>query len=206
LGLLTIPSARASFLGQTSVVLVPVISSVAGEKLKSMVWLGCLSSLVGLFFLSYEGSSATTIGFEIGDVLILAGTLCWSVYVFRISALASSFDEVYLQGTKTFYLAVLYSIWFLIASLRSDKCLWSGWQNLGAWAILAYSALGPGTVADLLQQKGQESVSATQSNLILCLEPIFTALLARFMLGEETTWLEKAGGGFLILGAVVSSR
>lgn len=207
LGLLTTPSARASFLGQTSVVLVPLISALAGEKLRGSVWLGCCASLIGLGCLSYEDTtSSTSLGFGVGDLLVLGGACCWSIYVFRISAVARYYDEVYLQGTKTLYLAILYSAWFLISSLRVESSLWSGWDNWVAWAILAYSALGPGTIADLLQQKGQEAVGATESNLILCMEPVFTALLGRLILGEETSWLEKLGGGFLIFGALVSTR
>ena len=74
-----------------------------------------------------------------------------------------------------------------------------------AWLILTYSALGPGTLADLLQQKGQESVGATESNLILCVESVFTAILGRVLLGEETSSLEKVGGGLLIAGAMAAS-
>jgi drug/metabolite transporter (DMT)-like permease len=97
-------------------------------------------------------------------------------------------------------------LWFLIALLQTETCLWSGWDNLLGWAVLAYSALGPGTIADLLQQKGQETVAASESNLILCMEPVFTLFLGRFILGEETSWLEKLGGFFLILGAMVAIR
>ena len=171
--------------------------------------LGCCASLIGLGCLSYQDTtSSTSLGFGVGDLLVLGAACCWSLYVFRISAVARYYDEVYLQGTKTLYLAILYTVWFLISSLRvgGESSLWSGWDNWVAWAILAYSALGPGAIADLLQQKGQEAVGATESNLILSMEPVFTAILGRVILGEETSWLEKVGGGFLIFGALVSSR
>jgi drug/metabolite transporter (DMT)-like permease len=75
------------------------------------------------------------------------------------------------------------------------------------WLILIYSALGPGIVADLIQQKGQAlTTGATGSNLILCMESLFTAVLGRLLLGEETSWIEKLGGACLVLGALISSR
>jgi drug/metabolite transporter (DMT)-like permease len=75
------------------------------------------------------------------------------------------------------------------------------------WVILIYSALGPGIVADLIQQKGQAmTTGATGSNLILCMESLFTAVLGRLLLGEETSWIEKLGGVCLVLGAWISGR
>jgi drug/metabolite transporter (DMT)-like permease len=66
--------------------------------------------------------------------------------------------------------------------------------------------LGPGTIANILQQKGQETVGTSESNLILSMEPVFTLFLGRFILGEETSWLEKLGGSFFIFGAMVAIR
>jgi drug/metabolite transporter (DMT)-like permease len=83
--------------------------------------------------------------------------------------------------------------------------LWLGWQNLAAWALLLYSAIGPGALADVLQQKGQKEVSASEANVILCSEPIFTAILAFLIAGETTTATENAGGALVVLAAVLSS-
>ena len=205
LGLLTTPSARASFFGQTGVVLVPLISALLGEKLRFNAWLGCLTALLGLFLLSHDETSATSVGFGIGDLLVLGGTVLWSLYIVRLSRIGGVYDEIYLQGIKNFYLPFYYSAWFLIATLRTGENLWPGWDNLMAWVVLGYSAVGPGTVADVLQQKGQKVVAATQSTLILSMEPIFTAILGRVILAEETSWMEKLGGGLLILGALIAS-
>ena len=46
------------------------------------------------------------------------------------------------------------------------------------------SAIGPGAVADLLQQKGQQETSASESNIILTMESVFAALCAFVILGE----------------------
>ena len=147
--------------------------------------------------------------------MILAGAVCWSLYMIRMAKFAPVFDVVHLQWTKNVQLAFLYTAWFGAShwrdlahyyfeqdSTESDDFahLDGGWQGQWlAWVVLAYSALGPGTLADLLQQKAQESVGPTESNLILCTESVFTVLLGRLLLGEETSWMEKVGGAFLIL-------
>lgn len=211
-GLLSTPSARASFLGQTTVVMVPLLAAgFLGQPLRHMVLWGCFTSFCGLLCLSYEDLSdpqaLSTMGF--GDGLILLATLCWSIYIIRISQKASDFDSVSLQATKNFILAIMYSLWFFVAAVfaieEGRSNLWSGWRNPVAWAVLAYSAVGPGTAADLLQQYGQEQVPATEANLILSMEPVFTTIMGRVLLGETTSVLDKVGGFCLILGAVVAS-
>jgi drug/metabolite transporter (DMT)-like permease len=95
-GLLSSPAARASFLTQTCVVVVmtPLLSALAGEKIKSSVWGGCVLALCGLFLIStttstgdvIEGSTIdsalSTINVSQGDVLILDTT--WSLVMVNV--------------------------------------------------------------------------------------------------------------------------
>jgi drug/metabolite transporter (DMT)-like permease len=211
-GLLWTESARASFLTQTSVVMTPVVSALAGHSVRRTVWVACACAMGGLVLLSTGGSKSrgdgprVGAGFGFGDILCLLGALCWSMYIFRLSAVGGVFDEVQMQAAKTVNLAILYTSWFFFASLRSDTSLWLGWKNAEAWILLFYSALGPGTVADLMQQKGQAIIPASESNVILSMEPVFTSLLGRAILGEATSLTEKMGGGLIILAAIVATR
>lgn len=67
-------------------------------------------------------------------------------------------------------------------------------------------AIGPGTVADLLQQKGQQQTTASESNIILCLESAFAALCAFLFLGEVSSLQEIFGGSLIVLAAILASR
>ena len=205
LGLLTTESARAAFLAQTSVVMTPILSAVYGQRPHYQIWIGCTLALIGLLLLSNNGNGAV-LSFGAGDIFCLAGALCWSGYIFRLSAIGNSFNEVMLQGAKTFVLALCYTMWFVFASLRSEVGLWLGWASATAWALLFYSALGPGTIADIVQQKGQTYVSASEANVILSMEPIFTAILGFLLLGEATSWQEKIGGGLIVVASIISSN
>ena len=265
-GLLYIPSARASFLGQVTVVIVPILEyfCFGGQQLSKIVLLGCLTSFFGLGCLSYEDVFASTtsgsgsnsdIGGTIddigstssnisgssnnnsmgfGDSLVLAGTVCWSLYILRISSTAKFYDKVQLQAWKNLYLAIGYTAWYLvevvleqlpngnnggdgnaetggatstvvILSILSAVVTKSWYQNPYSWLVIVYTAIGPGTSADILQQYGQERVPATESNLILSMEPVFTTIMGRILLGEQTSVLDKVGGAFLILGAIIAS-
>jgi drug/metabolite transporter (DMT)-like permease len=206
-GLLSTGSARASFLTQTSVLFTPVISLVCGQSVPSTVWIGCAIALVGLTLLSGGGAAGgMALAFSTGDWLVLGGALSWSMYLFRLSKIGSKFDEINLQAIKSTIVAVLYSVWFGF-SLWKNPATSFGWvTHLAAWGALFYSALGPGTVADILQQKGQKHVSASEANVILSMEPVFAALCAWLLLGEVTSLQETLGGGLILVAALVATR
>jgi drug/metabolite transporter (DMT)-like permease len=253
IGLLTTPSARASFLSQTCVIMTPLIAMAVGDDVGTLVWVGCLAALVGLGFLSsstpgggdaagggvpddggggidlsYIGADAATsssssssmaqhVGLGMGDCMILLASMCWSFCIFRTSSFGGRFGGVQLQGIKNFLLAILYTAWWLIDNLCHSaeqeeeethpprRWFSMAWTNPMVVSIVAYSALFPGTIADLLQQYAQASVPASESTVLLSMEPIFTASLGFLLLGERLSWQEWCGGGFLILGSLVSS-
>jgi len=211
-GLLFTDAARASFLTQTSVVITPIISILAGHKVPKIVWAGCTAALAGLVMLSGAvGGAGAAFAFSTGDLLVMGGALSWSMYLFRIASVGKRYPEIPLQSVKTTLLAVLYSVWFASSAIKtwmegaSIVNLWLGWKNLAAWGMLLYSGFGPGALADVLQQKGQKEVSASEANVILSSEPIFTAICARLVLGEITSQTENIGGGLIILGALLAS-
>ena len=83
--------------------------------------------------------------------------------------------------------------------------LWPGVFSLVAWACLAFSAVGPGAVGDVLQSQAQDKVDASQANVLLSSEPLFAALLAMVLLGERMSGTTVAGGGLIIVASLVAS-
>ena len=49
-----------------------------------------------------------------------------------------------------------------------------------AWAVLIFTAVVPGYLADVFQAKGQESVSPSESQVLLAGEPLFAAVMGAF--------------------------
>jgi drug/metabolite transporter (DMT)-like permease len=156
--------------------------------------------------------------------MILLGALAWSMYIYRTSKLAKYYPELELQFAKTALLAIIYGSWFafdavttLNAAAGANKSewsmevltpLWAGWNSSPfVWMLLIYSAVGPGAIADLLQQRGQKLItSASESNVILCLESVFAACCAYTFLGEVSSIREIAGGAMIVFAAILASR
>ncbi len=227
-GLVSTGSARASFLTQASVLFTPLISTLIGkQKVGKNVWLACVLALVGLVVLTMgaggaaAGASAFAISLSKGDLFVLGGAISWSMYLFRINTLGPKHPDLILQGMKTGLMAVIYSIWWLASSTMSSLSggggLLSTWKlilsaipswmtsSYVVWLALFFSAVGPGTIADVLQQKGQKDVSPSEANILLSAEPVFATIFAVLLLGEKSSLMELIGGALILIAAVVAS-
>jgi drug/metabolite transporter (DMT)-like permease len=144
-----------------------------------------------------------------GDMLLLGAACSWSLHLFRLSRLATSHqDEIQLQAWKTLILACCDSTWYWITYIHSGfQQQWPDcWDSKSAmaWTLMLYSAAGPGMVGDLLHQKAQMRIAASQAVIILSLEPLFSAVCAAFLL-KEVPHPNDILGGCMILAAALSA-
>lgn len=214
---LTSSSVRASFLAQTSVVITPVLSVLAGERVKGSMWGGALLALVGVFVLATAGATVQDNGsvssIDSGDMVMLACALSWSAYLFRFGRVADRFERLELQAAMAMTRAILYSVWFSTSAAfqyirggwEAVQGMWLGNTDKVAWALLLFSAVGSGGVAGFLQQRGQAVLTASESNIILSSEPLFTGLCGWAMMGERMKPIENVGGMLIVGAAVVAS-
>jgi drug/metabolite transporter (DMT)-like permease len=174
-GLIFTEASRASFLTQTSVVLTPILSLFFGEKVGGNVWGACVLALFGVVTISRAESPAAaaaaaahaSAGINIGDLLCLAGAACWSMYILRLTQMMQSGKHcaTALQAYKTCLLAGWYAVWVAYDASRVVGGMWALWPAAGSLlplAIICYSAIGPGAVADVMQSRAQEKVKASQ--------------------------------------------
>jgi drug/metabolite transporter (DMT)-like permease len=220
--LLFTEATRVSFLTQASIAFTPFIETFFGEKVKKLVWAGCLVALVGVVTLGMDpggGQSVELVGsvmpkglsINIGDLIALVGALTYSLYVFRIGAFTKlGLDGSQLQAWKSFFLAFMYSAWgfsdFALHKVgMTTTTPFSGWRDPIIWLLIAFSAVIGGYLADVVQAKGQESVSASETQVILSGEPLFAALLGGLFLGEVLGPLGYVGGGLLLSGGLMCS-
>ena len=186
---MTSSSVRASFLAQSRVVITPLISILGGQAVQPSVWGGAVVAIVGLLILTSDdgdvgnGNNGYGVsGSNTGDLLVLGCAICWSMYLFQFGKVAHRFDKVSLQSTTCAIRAGMYGAWFLVAAclvhrkeerhslLETMQSMWLGWRDLRAWGLLLFSAVGSGALAGLLQQKGQATLSASETNIILSSE------------------------------------
>ncbi|KAL6753030.1 hypothetical protein V8C86DRAFT_3029043, partial [Haematococcus lacustris] len=74
------------------------------------------------------------------------------------------------------------------------------------WLLIIYSALGPGALATYLQTRGQVVVPATLAQVVFSLTPLWSALIAALVLGDDgmgqAAW---AGSAAILVASAVAT-
>ena len=111
----------------------------------------------------------------------------------------------------TFGFAAIFLLLFNLTSglipgtaTQPAELLWLGDAWLG-WGVLILLAAGPTVAGFGLYNVSLSYLPSSVANLIVTLEPTFTAVIAYFLLGERLTQVQLAGS-LLILGGVVFLR
>jgi drug/metabolite transporter (DMT)-like permease len=90
------------------------------------------------------------------------------------------------------------------AAVQPSELLWLG-REWSGWGILLLLAIGPTILGFGLYNVSLTYLPSSVANLIATSEPVFTAAIAYFLLGERLGWIQ-VGGALLVLGGVLFLR
>ena len=193
--ILTTPS-KSAFITSVSVILVPILLFIFGiQKVAVKLWLVIGTTLIGLYILLNPMGEEV----NLGDILTLGCALSFAVHII--------FQDIYLKKevdvVRFFVVQVMFV--FLISAL-------SGFIFEGSSIILserlfiaiAVTGILGTFVAIIIMLWAQTILSATQTAILLSLEPVFAALFSVFYAGEILGTAGWIGGSIIVL-AVASS-
>jgi len=196
-------AAKAAFLLQLSVVFTPILEYlVLRRRQGARVWLGALCACVGCACLtSSSDDSFVVVQQRTGDLLVVAAATAWAAYIVLTAAIPSDAGALEVQARKNLACAFFYgACWASSASVEVS----GAWTPL-ALLVVAYCALVPGALADVLQQRAQAAIHAAEASIVLSSEPIWAALLAAPVLGEGLTARVGGGGALIFAGAALAA-
>jgi len=133
-----------------------------------------------------------------GNILVLAGTVCWSVY----SLLVKKFNS------KTITPFILTASSFIVALICFFPLSINQWSNVlsQAWPGIFYMALFGSVFAYLGYTYGISKIEVSEASIFTHLQPIFGIPVAMILLGEKINLLFVCGAIFITLGVVISER
>lgn len=189
----TTPSKNA-FITATNVVIVPFLYWILAKKRPDKYsLLGALLTVIGISFLTLDGS----VTINSGDLLTLICALGFAMHITAISYYAEKYSPIQLT-TIQMIVAFLFSV---VAQLMTKNM--APITKSGGLAIL-YLGIISTTIAFLIQNIAQKYTSATKTAIILSTEAVFGTLASVILLGEKLSLKMFMGCGIIFLAIIIT--
>jgi drug/metabolite transporter (DMT)-like permease len=187
-GLQTTPSTVTAFLEGSVVVIVPAIACILQRKLPDKITVvSAVLAMVGVGFLTLKGDH---LGFTTGELLVLGGTVWYSLTVIVTDTAAKNDDLEVVSVYQLLFIAIFAYIGaFIFEEVRLPQ---SG-QEWGAVLALAIICSGVGFT---IPPFGQKYITAERAGILAVFNPLTAALLGVIFLKERMT-------GSMLLGSVL---
>ncbi len=200
----TTTATNAVILNSATPVMVLLLGSLYfRQRLSSRQWLGMTLALCGALLIVLKGKllAIGSFHFGAGDLLVLAGGLCWAIYTLGLRKLKPGIDAMVQMAVLLLVGEAVLLPWFgMELAQRGLPTL-----DRAGWASLLYLGALPSVVAYLLYNRAIAMVGTAKAASFLYLMPAFGALQSIVLLGEELHWYHAAGLAAIFGGIALSS-
>jgi drug/metabolite transporter (DMT)-like permease len=198
-GLQRTTASRSGFFTGLLVVLTPLLELLLFRKRPTpAALLGVLLAFVGMALLAgATGPGGETASAALGDALTVGCALVFALHILALGRVAGRHPVLPLLLVQLLVVAVVAALVGPLVErprLAADPRLWAAICYLAVFATLL--CIG-------VQTWAQRKVAPVRVALLSSLEPVFAALWASALLGEQLTLREKLGGALIVLGVAV---
>jgi drug/metabolite transporter (DMT)-like permease len=196
----TTPS-KAAFITGSSVILVPILLAVFGQRrINAWSWAGALAAFIGLYFLTIprEGPG----GLSRGDFLVFLCAAMFALHIIFVGRYSESHPVgalSFLQVATTAVISTALVPLFALTGWEAPHIVWSGTVILA----VAITAIGSTVIGFSLQVWAQQHTSEAHTAVILSLEPVFAVLSSWLMARESFNGRTIAGGALIFAGILL---
>ena len=142
---------------------------------------GFLLSVAGVALTISHGEPARLMemDFNVGDLMMLAGVLCYGGYTAALRLKPGLRWQTFLFALMLagFVTSLPFSAWEFASGAGTAP-------TATGWALVAYTALFPSLLGQAFYIRGVEMIGANRAGLFINLVPIFATLLSILVLGE----------------------
>lgn len=187
---------------------VPVFIAAAcfilfGERLNARQMLGIAVSLTGVIAIIAKGDwrILAGLGFNAGDLIILANMALWSIYSAYLRFRPAMHWLTF--GALMAIIALVSNLPFLAVEHALGLPVELSWATAGA---VLYTGIFTSIVAFATWNYGVAAIGAARAGVFLHLIPLFGSGLAIGLLGEPPGWHHAAGLGLILTGVWLAGR
>ncbi|HET7387937.1 MAG TPA: DMT family transporter [Nocardioidaceae bacterium] len=191
-GLAHTPASVSGFITGLYVVCTPLFAALLlRQRVTRWTWGAVVLAVIGLGVLTLGGFS---IGF--GEAVTFVSALMYALHIVALGAWSSAREAI---GMTIIQLVVITLI-CLVVTIPDGLVLP---HTAGDWGSLVYMAVVPGALALAGQTWAQAHLPATRAAIIMSMEPVFAALFAVLLGGEDFT-VRMGVGGLLVVTAMIA--
>lgn len=179
-------------------VLTVFLATFLGERLTRNKVAGIACATIGAFIVVVSAQSGTAVSSQrlLGDLLMLGGAACWSVYATLGTITTRTGSPLGVTAVASLAgAAMLFPFGFLEQGYR-DVPTWPA----SAWLDIGYLVVFATIVGFVLFYWAVRRFGAGLASMVSYLVPVFALVQAVLVLGEHPTPVEIVGGGVILLG------
>lgn len=193
---ITNSAGKSGFITGLYTVFVPIAAFLFMKKKTSVLtWVGAVFAVVGLYLLCMTGEE----GVGIGDLVLLIGTMFWTVHILVIDRFVEEISPLRFAQIQ-FAVCGLLSV---VCALILEDISFAGIKD--ALVPILYGGFMSVGVAYTCQILGQKEADPTFSAIVLSTESVFAAV-GGVLLQNETMTASAYAGCVLIFAGIVLSQ
>ena len=193
------------FQGMMSICILIAAWVLLGDRIGGREAAGVVLGFGGLAFIVTRGDIDVLLGlsFNIGDILLLAAVISYSVYAVWLRRAPSELSASALMTVMFgFAAAYMLPLW-LIEVYALDRPL--PLTITSAWSI-AYMTICPSVLAQIFWASAVARVGPGRAGYFIYLSPVFGVVLAVILLGEAFRWFHAVGIVLIFAGIWLATR
>lgn len=194
-------SVNTSLIAATNPIMTTIMASlILKERFPKKAVGGILISFLGVAMIVTNGSIdiIKNMNFNIGDIYMLLAVLSFSLYFIVLKGIVGRIAPIKLTSYVFLFCVILLIPMVIYENPMSflPKTTWTGWSSL------IYMSIFASVIAYLIQQVSVKRIGPAKTSLYVNLVPLFSMIMAYFILGEVIT-LPKVLAGFMIISGVI---
>jgi drug/metabolite transporter (DMT)-like permease len=165
--------------------------------------IGTCATMIGVAAIASQGdwSRLASLAFNFGDVLLLVACVLYAGYTLGLRDRPAVSGLGFLAAMA--FAALITSIPLFIAEILRGEFIWPTLRGL---ALLAYAALGPAFLAQVLYMRGVQLIGPSRAGVFVNLVPLFGALMAVLLLGESFAAYHVVALALVVGGIAIAQR
>lgn len=174
-----------------------------GEKLTGSFFVGFVAAMIGIFLISFNGSTVLQLN-PVGDLLAVAAAIVWAVYSILIRQI-SRFGYNTIQTTRRVF---CYGLLFMLPALFIFDFKW-GIQRFAQPENLfniLFLGVGASALCFVTWNMAVNLLGAVKTSIYIYMVPVITVVTSVIVLRERITWMAACGAVLALAGLFLSER